>query len=283
MKVIHLISGGDTGGAKTHIHYLLSGLCKNIDATLVCFMRGEFSDEAEALGIPTVVLDGRNIFKTLRTLKSMIKSGGYDLIHSHGARGNFMASLLRRSCKLPLVATVHSDYKLDYLGRPLANLIYGTLNAYALRRTSYLVGVSAAMKNLLISRGFAPNDIFTIYNGVDFSVVPKNEDRLAYLRSLGLSSVDESSVVVGIAARLDPVKDISTLIRGFAAAEKSAPCLRLVIAGDGAELESLRALALELGVAEKICFAGWISDINTFYAALDINTLTSVSETFPYA
>ena len=281
MKVIHLISGGDTGGAKTHIHYLLSGISKNIDAVLVCFMRGEFSDEAQALGIQTVILDG-NVLNTLKQLKTMIRQGGYEIIHSHGARGNFMACMLKHSCKIPVVTTIHSDPKLDYLGRPVAGLVYGTLNSFAMYRADYLIGVSDSMKNLLIERGFSPNDIFTIYNGVDFSVEPKNDDKITFLNKLGLD-VQEDSVVVGIAARLDPVKDVATLIRGFAEAEKLSPKLRLVIAGDGAELENLKALANELGVSKKVCFAGWISDINTFFAALDINTLTSLSETFPYA
>ena len=281
MKVIHLISGGDTGGAKTHIHYLLSGLSKQIDVTLVCFMSGEFSEEAQALGIPTIVLEG-NIPSVLKRLKKMIREGHYELIHSHGARGNFIASLLKGPCGLPMVTTIHSDPKLDYLGRPAAALVYGTLNDHALKKADYLVGVSDSMKNLLISRGFAPNDIFTIYNGVDFSIEPKNDDRLGYFRSLGLD-VDEQSVVVGIAARLDPVKDIGTLIRGFAFAEKSCPQLRLVIAGDGAQMEELKALSASLGVSKKVCFAGWRSDVNTLLAALDINTLTSLSETFPYA
>ena len=35
MKVIHLISGGDTGGAKTHVHMLLQNLGKSIDVTMV--------------------------------------------------------------------------------------------------------------------------------------------------------------------------------------------------------------------------------------------------------
>lgn len=281
MKVIHLISGGDTGGAKTHIHYLLSGICEHVDAKLVCFMRGEFSDEAQALGIPTLILDG-NIFKTLRQLKTLVREENYELIHSHGARGNFIASLLKRACKIPVVTTVHSDPKLDYLGRPAAGLIYGTLNTFALRRADYLVGVSDAMKSLLIERGYSPNKIFTIYNGVDFSVKPRVENRTQYLRALGLDA-DENSVVVGIAARLDPVKDVATLLKGFAFAEKSCPELRLVIAGDGAQAPMLKALALELGIAEKTCFAGWMTDVNTFFASLDINTLTSVSETFPYA
>ena len=49
--------------------------------------------------------------------------------------------------------------------------------------------------------------------------------------------------------------DIATLIRGFALAAKVCPRLRLVIAGDGAERDRLAALARELHIAEKVCFA----------------------------
>ena len=38
MKIIHLISGGDVGGAKTHVHSLLCGLAKTEEVQLVCFM-----------------------------------------------------------------------------------------------------------------------------------------------------------------------------------------------------------------------------------------------------
>ncbi|MEI3305450.1 MAG: polysaccharide pyruvyl transferase CsaB [Dysosmobacter sp.] len=90
--------------------------------------------------------------------------------------------------------------------------------------------------------------------------------------------------MVGIAARLNPVKDMSTLIRGFAAGYAQCPRLRLVIAGDGEEREKLGNLAKELGVEHQVTFAGWISGgMDRFYSALDINALTSLSETFPYA
>lgn len=91
-------------------------------------------------------------------------------------------------------------------------------------------------------------------------------------------------MVVGIAARLNPVKDMSTLIRGFAEGHKTCSRLRLVIAGDGEERQKLGDLAKELGVEKEVTFAGWISGgMDQFYAALDINALTSLSETFPYA
>ena len=59
VKVIHLISGGDTGGAKTHVHSLLRSLARSVDVTLVCFRDGPFAQEAAALGIDTRVYPGR--------------------------------------------------------------------------------------------------------------------------------------------------------------------------------------------------------------------------------
>ena len=281
MKVIHLISGGDTGGAKTHVLSLLQNLNQTIHAQLVCFRDGEFAQEARELGIPTEIFSGR-VGKTYHRLRQYIRDGQFDVIHCHGSRANMMGTMLR-GMGLPVVSTVHSDYRLDYLGRPLGRLVYGTINTMALHSFDYCIGVSDAMVDLLISRGFDPQRIYTIYNGLTFDAKRTLTDRKAYLEKLGLQ-VEEDSVVVGIAARLNPVKDMSTLIRGFAQAEKEHPNLRLLIAGDGPQLQMLRQLARELQVENKVCFAGWISGgMDDFYQALDINALTSISETFPYA
>ena len=282
MKVIHLISGGDTGGAKTHVHMLLQNLSREIDVTMVCFMDGPFVEEARALGIHTLVLAGKNPLATLKQLKTIIIQEKFEIIHCHGARGNLMGAVLRLLTGLPTVTTVHSDYRLDYLGRPLARLTYGTLNTLALRTLDYRIGVSDAMTDLLISRGFDPHRLFTIYNGLDFTPRVPTLDREAYLKSLNLDW-PEDCIIAGITARLNPVKDIPTLLRGFALAHKTCPKLRLLIAGDGAEMQRLVALAAELGVTEEVCFVGWIQDTDSFYNALDINTLTSLSETFSYS
>ena len=283
MKVIHLISGGDSGGAKTHVLSLLQNLNKTITAQLVCFRDGPFAQEARTMGIPTEIMAGNHIFRVRRQLTAYIRDGGYQIIHCHGSRANMIGAMLRKSTGLPVVSTIHSDYRIDYMGRPLSRLTFGTINALALRRLDYRIGVSDAMVDLLISRGFAPDRFYAIYNGIDFTPAPDQGDRLAYLRGLG-ADVDEDSVVVGIAARLNPVKDMATLIRGFAYAHRACPRLRLVIAGDGAERARLTALARELGVERQVTFAGWISGgMDRFYSALDINTLTSLSETFSYA
>ena len=282
MKIIHLISGGDVGGAKTHVLSLLQELNKSVQADLVCFMEGDFAEDARKMGISVHIIAGNNLLKTKKALVSLIREGGYDLIHCHGSRGNVMGAMLRRATGLPVVSTVHSDYKLDYMGRPLGKLILGNMNNWALRRMDYLVAVSDAMADILISRRFRPDRFFVIYNGIDFEKKLSPLPRAEFFKKLGLD-IPEDAVVAGIGARLNPVKDMRTLVRALALAKDKAPRLHVLIAGEGPEGQPLRDLAKQLGVADRVHFAGWVYDMDSFYNALDINTLTSLSESFPYA
>lgn len=282
MRVIHLIGGGDTGGAKTHVLNLLKELNHSIDAQLFCFRRGEFSDDAEKMGIPIQVIESGNPLVGLQELKRLLQGQKVDIIHCHGARGNLMGNLIKKHLGAPVVTTVHSDYRLDYLGRPVAMLSYGATNMVALRRVNFYIGVSDPMTDILIDRGFPADRIYTIYNGIDFKTpihcVPKEE----FLKSVGMK-YQEGDVIAGIVARLSPVKDIPTLLKAVKIASSQNPHLKLMLAGDGEDRQKLEQMAKDLGIADRVCFAGWLNDINSFYNAIDMNLLTSLSETFPYA
>lgn len=282
MKVIHLISGGDVGGAKTHVLSLLHGLTKTDQIRLVCFMEGQFAAEARELGIDTVVLPSKNLRRTVRQLEEMIQEQQYELVHCHGSRANLMGVLLKYRVRLPFITTVHSDYRLDYLGRPWHRLTYGTINTVCVRRINYHICVADSMADMLIDRRFDPQHIFTLYNGVDFAKQPHWEDRTQFCRKLGLQVTSEH-IVFGIAARLSAVKDIGTLIRAFSRVLKTCPNARLLIAGDGEQRQELEQLASRLCPAETYSFAGWINDTDSFYHSIDVNMLTSVTEGFPYA
>lgn len=281
MNIIHLISGGDVGGAKTHVLSLLAGLKETENIRLVCFMEGDFAEEARELGINTTIVEG-GVPTAVSTVASIVREHEAQVIHCHGARANMIGVLLKNKVTAPVLTTVHSDYRLDYLGRPLGRLIFGTINTIALRYMDYYVGVSDPMAELLISRGFDPQRIEAIYNGVDFTPRIPSVEREAYLRSVGLENC-ENCVVYGIAARLSAVKDVATLIRGFGLAAQKCDNIRLLIAGDGEEREMLEKLAAQCCPSGTYAFCGWVSDMDSFYNALDVNTLTSLSETFPYA
>lgn len=282
MKIMHLISGGDFGGAKTHVLTLLQGLGRTETVRLVCFMEGQFAKEAREMGIDTLVMPAGHVISVVRRLTSMIRNENFQILHCHGSRANMMGTLLQGQVKIPVVTTVHSDYRLDYLGRSLHRLTYGTINTICVRRIKNHIGVSDAMADLLIQRGFDPQTMFSIYNGVDFTPVTPARDREQFFREIGLT-VEPGDVVFGIAARLSAVKDVATLIRGFGLACRSVSNIRLLIAGEGEQRQELERLALQCCPAGRCCFAGWLQDTDSFYHAIDVNTLTSLSETFPYA
>ncbi len=281
MKTVHLISGGDAGGARTHVLRLLGELNKTGQAQLLCLGGGALADGARERGIPCETLTG-GFFVQLRAAKRYIRSGGFDLVRCHGSRANLTAALLRPSLGVPVVSTIHSDHRLDYLHRPAARLVYGTLNALALRKMDALVCVSGAMREKYAARNFRRGRLFSVYNGADMDAPRSKMRREDFLAAHGIPAAP-GDILAGTAARFDAVKDLSTMLRGFAAAAKEEPQLRLILAGAGAEEEMLRALAKELGVSDRVHFTGWLDDTEALYASLDICLLTSLSETFPYA
>ena len=281
MKIMHLISGGDAGGAKTHVIGLLEELSKRNQIELVCFVEGEFAQEAREKGINTRVLKKRGLLHVARNLNKYLTNKGFDLLHCHGSKANVVSMLMGKT-SFPVISTVHSDPRLDYMARPVSNCTVGILNRIALRRRDGWVAVSDAMKERLVGRGYDGGRMYPIYNGVGFPKKMVCKPRQAYLEELGLSW-DESNVIFGIAARIDPVKDMTTLVKAFALTVAACPNARLLIAGIGDQEEEIRALAAKLCPAGTVHFAGWVGDMNSFYHALDVNMLTSISETFSYA
>jgi len=309
IRVVHLISGGDVGGAKTHVLTLLKGLSERMGITLVCFRDGPFACDARAMGIDTRIISGNGVIGDLRALEALIKRGKYDIVHSHGSRGNAFSAWLMPRLGLPAITTIHSDYKLDYLGSPVRAATYGTLNRWALTKMDYYTGVSDPISETLIKRGFPANRMFTIYNGIAFDgtdVLPRSASADAFDRPascpgdapprppmgdvLGAPFREQhnfspTDVLVGIAARFDPVKNVGELIAAFAKIAQDCPNMKLALAGDGRLRETLEKQVANLGLSDRVLFLGLLDweDMQAFYAALDINALTSRSETFPYA
>lgn len=280
---MHVMGGGDVGGAKTQIMNTVTGLAKRNEVMLLSFRAGPFADEARERGIDVRVIERHNPLRAARAMRDLVDEFRPDIIHCHGGRANLMGAIVRRSRRVPVVTTVHSDYKLDYLGNPLKQHTFGTANAVALRFLDFYQPVADRMARTLIERGFDPERIVKIYNGMEFKRPEGDFDRAAYLRENYGVEIKEGDVLCGIAARLTAVKDIATTVRGFAAAWKRAPQLRLFIAGEGEDEDMLRRLAAQLGVADRVAFCGWVSPVEPFFRAMDINVLSSVSETFPYS
>lgn len=280
MKVLHMISGGDTGGAKTHVFALLSELIKFIDVKIVCFTDGVFYQEIKDTNIPSLLLLQKSRFdlSVIKTLVKMVENEGYDIIHVHGARANFIAQFLKKKIKTPIITTVHSDYLLEF-DSLYKKIVFTGLNCIALGKMDFYIAVSNNFRSMLIKRGFEPDNIFTVYNGMDYekeiSFCSKDEFAKRY-------NLDQSNIYVGIIGRMDKVKGHDIFLAAAQIAAKENPKLHFLIAGEGPLEEKLRADAQSMGIADRVHFLGFIKDIYSFINFIDINTLTSYSESFPY-
>ncbi|WP_066495996.1 glycosyltransferase [Abyssisolibacter fermentans] len=282
MKILHLISGGDTGGAKTHVLSLVKELNKYVEAKIVCFLEDTFYTEGKALGINIQVIKQKKRYdlSVVKKLINIIENEGYDIIHCHGARANFIAMLLKLYIKKPMVTTIHSDYKLDFKDNVYKRLIYTFLNKTALKCFNYYIAVSSSFKNMLCERGFKANKIFIVYNGIDFEntfdIIPKNK----FLEKYRVDYKNEK--IVGIAARLDTNKDIITLLNAAKIVLDERKDVIFLIAGEGDECKRLKDHSTKLGIDHNTKFLGFVNQPYSFFNVLDINVLTSKSESFPY-
>lgn len=86
---------------------------------------------------------------------------------------------------------------------------------------------------------------------------------------------------IGTVTVLRTEKNLKRLIRAFALTAKDVPC-RLVILGEGSERAALQSLAAELNLQERMHFAGFVQDPESFYGAFDIFSLASDTEQMPY-
>ncbi len=284
MKVLHLISGGDSGGAKTHVFNLLNKLTDKAEIYLVCLTAGVFYDEAVKL-FPkeTILFEQKSRFdmSSADKILELVREKNIDIIHCHGARANFVATYLKKRCSKPFVTTVHSDYLLDFDGI-YRKIVYTTLNVMALRKMDYYIGVSSSFRNMLIQRKFRPNSVFEVYNGMDFDKETPFLSKEDFAKKFSID-VSENDIFVGIIGRHDYVKGHDIFVRAAKIASDKNPNLRFVVAGDGGDTDSLYKLTKELGMEDKIIYLGFLNDIYSFLNFVDINTLSSRCESFPYA
>lgn len=124
---------------------------------------------------------------------------------------------------------------------------------------------------------------------VEVRVIPSPVDCCA-VATRGAASVDdlywwddEGSEVVSTLARLDPVKDLSTLIRAFKTVVQQRPTARLLVIGTGSERESLGQLVSGLEIEDHVHFTGYVAEPYPLIARSRVFALSSLIEGFPTA
>ncbi|MBN2220961.1 MAG: glycosyltransferase family 4 protein, partial [Vallitaleaceae bacterium] len=274
MRVLHIISGGDTGGAKTHVFTLLKQLQKEIDVELVCLSDGIFYQEAVAIGLKVSLIaqKRRMDLSILKTIADKVNNEKFSIIHCHGARANFLSFFFRKKVKVPIITTIHSDYKLDFAHSFYKNMIFTPINRISLSKMDGYLAVTGIFKRDLVSRGFQAERIHVIYNGIDIQE-----------RSKDYSNIQARNMVLGCATRLMPIKGTDVLLKALAVMKEKGyqPILRIAGNGDLKYTDKLKSFVQENDLEEQVAFLGFVKDMEGFYETIDINILPSYTEGFP--
>lgn len=276
MRVLHIISGGDTGGAKTHVFTLLKQLQKEIDVELVCLSDGIFYREAVELGLKVVLIQQkrRMDLSILKMIADKVNHEKFQIIHCHGARANFLSYFFRKKVSVPIITTIHSDYKLDFAHSFYKNLIFTPINRISLSKMDGYLAVTGIFKDDLVSRGFPKEKIHVIYNGID--ILDRKKD---------YTGCKANKMVLGCATRLMPIKGTDVLLKALDHMKQKGyePLLRIAGNGDLKYTEKLKSFVKEKKLEQQVEFLGFVKDMEGFYRSIDINILPSYTEGFPYA
>ncbi|WP_048600528.1 glycosyltransferase [Rubeoparvulum massiliense] len=283
-KVLHVIGGGEYGGAEIHVLNLCKSLSRlGVEPVIICFYRHRFAKQAEELGFQVHVLDqfGRFDWRLLSELRRLIFSIEPFVIHTHGVKANFFTRLAVQGMEenFPLITTVHSLLRFDY---PKKTSYWGALALEKLTRryVDRFIAISHHIAQDLEGQGVDPKKISVIHHGLDldlFSLDQREERRQRLRQEWGLQG-DE--FVIGTMSRLVAVKGIDSLIRAASTLLPQFPQLHIIIGGDGDERNELQRLAQESGYAERIHFIGFRDDVADVLTSFDLFVSCSFSEGF---
>jgi len=288
LRILHLITGLETGGAQTSLCNLVSAMAPDrfenvvVSMTTVGHVGQQLQErgfDVHALGMRRGVPDPRGLFR----LRRLISEVAPDVLQSWLYHADLLATLAAKTMRFrPFAWNIRCS--------AMQMHAYGILSGLTLRalvRLSHLPDVvvvnSRAGRAAHESLGFHPLRWELIPNGIDPErFKPDAAARAEIRRELRLN---DDALLVGIVARYDPMKDYATFIA--AAAEISKTCdVHFVMAGSGVRPDNaaLRAAIGAAGLEARAHLLGCRTDIPRVLAALDLACSTSsFGEGFPNA
>lgn len=230
---------------------------------------GSASDEVIFLNLSSREIRGLKL-KAIAALRKIAESRDFRFCIAHRFKPTYVALL---GTSLPVIGIQHAFGVFKRRSRQ------GFARFF--RERLMLLGVSNAVRDDV--RACLPSwpheRIQTLYNRIDVEAV--QEQQIARDQARDFLGIPQGAWVVGNVGRLHPDKDQATLIRGFAKALPNLPTSSmLLIMGTGRLEKDLKSLVVELGVEERVCFAGQVANGRRYFKAFDVFVLSSDHEPF---
>ena len=278
MKILHVITGINRGGAEGHLFELVKHQRASGMLVTVVGLRGQgyWGEALRRLGVEVHGL-GMRFYgdpRPLLGLRQIVRRTDFDLLHAHLPPAELYTRFaLLGLDSLPLIITKHNDER--FSPGPGQRL----LGRWVGCRAGHVIAISEAVRRYIAGPALAldAGKLSTIHYGIDaapFAAV-RNAEIEAVRQGWGLA---EDALAIGFVGRLVEQKDPDTLLRAFALCAARSAQARLIMVGEGPLEARLRQLARELTISDRIVWAGFREDIAAVMGAFDIFALTSVYE-----
>lgn len=270
MKVLHIITGNDNGGGAKHV----LNICKyatNFENILGCVGEGYLYENAIKENIDVKLFQNK-IYNN--QIINFINENKIDIVNFHGAKAFLIHRVIKNKINAKTLASVHSDYRYDFLNNKIKYAIFTPLSKYGLKSFDNYMCISNYIKEVLDNNNFKGNKAVA-NNGIDkaeFKItVSREEIRKNY-------NISEEDFVFSITGRLHPIKNHETLIRAFKKLSNEIKDIKLLVVGDGPLEADLKKLSNDLSLDDKVIFTGFIDKPINIVNASDISVITSFNE-----
>ncbi len=277
MKVLHVITGLDVGGAELQLDAVLQHTRNDADVVTL-YNPGPVADKLREHGVSVRDLGMRRNteLRALVRLYQIIRDGRYDVVHAHLYRAQIYARPAARLARVPVIVTTEHSIGETHIERRRMTSSVRALYLASELTSDATIAVADVVRDRLVRWGVPDRKITVIPNGLDFAGLGFDPATRAEVRTQ--FGIDPEAFVIGTLGRLDPNKRIDLVI------EAAAPLLgdrcKLLIIGRGEESERLERLAAQHGVAEHVIFGGYQADMTAMLSAFDLNLTASLQETF---
>jgi glycosyltransferase involved in cell wall biosynthesis len=279
ITVLETIRQGQIGGGESHLLSLVENLDrKQFTPIVLSFTGGSMVDRLRDSGVKTRIIYTERPFDIFKwgEVKQFIKSNDIDLIHAHGGRANSNVFWAARKLGIPVIQTVHGWSFND--SQNLIKRRIRTAGEHFLAKESAL-NISVSASNQQTGKeAFMDFQSVVVNNGIDLNRFNPGK---SFTDIRGELNIPRESILLLFLARFAKEKQPLKPIIAFSEAVKKNPNLHLLMVGDGDMKSRAESLAIELGIAEKITFQPFRSDVPDILAASDIYLLTSLWEGMP--